>query len=212
MIDLTGLIPEVQAAATSCPGFTAERAVLAAAIEFADMSWCLQEEHDVFDLEEGIAEYELDAPLKHRITGIINVRINGEPIFPYTSAEKDRQDTDWRTATGEYPTWYLRELSPTVKLVKLYPVPLADVDDAVALLMAVSPARNSTRIDDRFGAEHYDAIISGAISRVLMLPNKEWTNLVTASAYRNTFLDYAYSARNVTMNDVLRQTLDSRII
>jgi len=211
MIKLIDLIPEVQAAAVSCPGFTAERAVLGAAIEFSEMSWFMQEEHDPFDLEAGVSEYELDAIPQHKITGLINVRINGERIDPFSPSQKSQRVPSWRSDIAVYPTGYVRQMSKTVKTVRLYPIPIGDVSDAVEALIALAPSRSATRIDDRFGEDHYDAIISGAIARVLDLPGHEWSNPGAAANYNQSFKDYAYSARNRTMSDVLRETIDNRV-
>ena len=211
MLDLIDFTPDVLAAAPGCPGFTAKRAVLAAAIEFAEMTWCLQSEHDPFDLEAGIAEYELDAPYSQRITGIINVRINGEAIDPATVAEKDRGKTTWRTETAQYPDCFLRDKSRTITTLKMYPLPLADVDDAVTTLIASTLKRDAVKIPDEFGENYFEAIVAGATSRVLFQPGQPWGDIQIAPAYRNIFLGRAYSARNQVMGDTLRRTVSSKV-
>jgi len=211
MVNLSAFAPDVVAVDSRCPGFVAEKAVLAAAIEFAEMTWCLQSEHDPFDLDAGVDEYELDSPASHKITGIINVRINGRAIDSATVVEKDRNKSQWRTETAQYPDFYLRDTSKTISTIKLYPLPIADVDDAVNVLMAIKPSTTATRIADEFADNYRDAIIAGAISRIMLQPGQVWSHLEIASGYRAIFLDYAGSSRNNIFINVMQPRENARI-
>lgn len=205
MILLSEFTPDVLAAAPGCPGFIAEKAILGAAIEFAEKSWCLNEEHDPFDLDEGEAEYELDAPAFHRIVGIMNVRVDGEQIDAITEQEISRKYPGWRTTTASLPTLYLKGNTSTIKV---YPLPLADVDDTMEARIALAPTRNATRIADRFQDYHFDAIVAGAIVRLLVQPKKAWTDPQSAVIYHEKFTSEIYSARNVVMREIMQRRPD----
>ena len=201
MTNLSTFIPEVLTAATGCPGFVAKRAILNAAIEFARKTWFIQEDHATISLVEDQADYELTEPTNHKIVGIVHVLVDDEPIDEYSAAERSKIEPDWRDSdnTATEPDWYLEDIQGSPKKIWLYPLPSADKDDWVKVRLALAPSKSATEIDDRYADEHFDALVAGAIARLLMIPKKEWTDLMSASVYRQLFLDHVFSERGKTM-------------
>ena len=205
MIELSEFTPDIMAAAPGCPEFIVERAILGAVIEFAEKSWCLNEEHDPFDLDEDEAEYEFDAPDSHRIVGIMNVRIDGEQINPISEQELSRKYPGWRTDTASLPTLYVKN---SRTMITVYPIPQADVDDAVEARIALAPTRTATRINDRFRDYHFDAIVAGAAARLLIQPGKAWTSPEMAGIALSKFNSDLFSARSVVMREIMQVRLE----
>ena len=188
--------------APNCPAFIIERAVRLTAIEFAEGTWAINEEHDPFDLDEGESNYSFDAPSSSRIIGVLNVRVDGKQIDLITHMELVHKSTDWRSDTAEYPTRYQVHGSDLL----LYPTPTADVDDAVEALIAVAPTYTATRVHNDFQDKYFPAIIAGATARVCLQPDKEWTNPQLAAINQAEFMSFIYSARNKVANKISRET------
>ncbi len=201
MTDLDTFIPEVLTAATGCPGFVAKRAILNAAIEFAHGTWFIQEDHATISLVEDQADYELTNPTNHKIVGIVHVLVDDEPIDGYSAAERSQIEPGWRDSDNKAtePDWYLEDIQGSTKKIWLYPLPSADKADWIKVRLALVPAKSATTIDDCYADEHFDALVAGAIARLLMIPKKEWTDLMSASVYQKIFLDHIFSERCKTM-------------
>lgn len=117
---------------------------------------------------------------------------DGKQLDPMTPEALEAQYNDeWMAHTGT-PTHYLQLSFGTVRL---YPVPLADAATGLKLRLAVVPSESSAGLPDELADHYRDEIQVGAKSRLMLYPNKSWTNMDLAGVYASSFGALADSAR-----------------
>lgn len=109
---------------------------------------------------------------------------DGQKVSLTTAAELDDQfNDDWRLHTGT-PDRYL-QLEAGV--VMLYPVPVANATTGLKLRVAVQPSDTATGVPDEMAAKFWAQIEVGAKGRLMLYPNKPWTNVDLAAAFIQQF-------------------------
>lgn len=85
--------------------------------------------------------------------------------------------------TGE-PTHY-QCADPYV--VRLWPMPEVNMGMILYVDCSLVPLPDATRLPNIAASHHYDAILDGAMARMLMMPNKPWTNPILGLRLSQTF-------------------------
>ena len=88
---------------------------------------------------------------------------------------------DWRDRTGN-PHVYLQK-TPTTFWV----VPVPSGSDQIIASVALKPTRSSNNIDTTISNTYRDAIIYGALYRLLRMPHREWSDIGAAQEYSFQF-------------------------
>lgn len=84
--------------------------------------------------------------------------------------------------TSARPCYYAGNIASELMV---YPMPTAALDIIVSV--SLQPNRGSYEIPDNLFNEHSDALVNGALSYLLSMPNKEWTNPNEAAKYSRDF-------------------------
>ena len=108
--------------------------------------------------------------------GDLCVRINGEPV-PVVAMN----DPCIEEATSEYPVLLFAEPSG------LFLLPEPTVGVPIDLMLAVAPGFLSTEAPDLLWQRHSEAMLHGALSRLLAEPGKVWSNPQFAGYCRQMF-------------------------
>lgn len=130
--------------------------------------------------------YTLPVPTNTELVSVINLIYEGLPLRMCSPNWLDEHQDRWRDATGE-PKFYLMMSDKQVRFI-----PASDQVRplAVAGLLALRPNRVTNEFDD--GLMEFDqAIISGAISRLLVMPGKLWSS--RAAQRRSVAAEAVYS-------------------
>jgi len=191
-------LAEVLPSVEGCADVTAINAIRAAAIDFCQRTRVWQAELDFpITIEANQAEYDLDPPdLESEIVTVPKrgVRYKGKELAgPTTHADLTRDQPGWQSATGTQPTTFIYDESQQV--IRVVPVPTAEVIDALTVRVALKPTRTSENADQYLYDSWLDAIAAGALARLLILPNKAWTNFELAEFYRKRFEKYIGDGR-----------------
>ncbi len=106
-----------------------------------------------------------------------------------------------RIVTPEYLDEYLRDdwedetgvpcLATMLQFneIRFYPTPSAAASTGLMLRMTVKPSESSTGIPDLLAQNYRDAIKFGALSRLMLYSNKEWSNPQMAAVYGSLYED-----------------------
>lgn len=145
-------------------------------------------------------EYDLEVPAESRLAEIIEVTYRGFPIPPVTELQASRKYGSWRETTGDGVKSYLRTAPQTIRL---YPIPETAEQDAVKVYAALYPARNASGMDSDTLDRWEEAVVDGALARLLAKPAQRWTDLVMAGYHSQRFEHFisrgrAESAKNGT--------------
>lgn len=83
--------------------------------------------------------------------------------------------------------------------LSLFPVPPTAVTDGIVVRCSIIPTKASTGLDSNVASDYEEAIIHGALHRLLLMPNKEWTEMRLADYYGRKFrADMAYARSRIS--------------
>jgi hypothetical protein len=187
-------LPHVLPSVIGCPDFTARSAILEAAIKFCTDSHAWTETLDLLYLSNGTHSYELDLPKDTRAAMVKNVwAANGE-LTSKTMDEIVARIPNWQTARGT--PLYFNQLN--WEELRVYPIPNSPESTALTVRAALAPKRTATTFPDSFADRNFQAIVSGALGHLMMLPGQAWSNPALAAYHKGEF-DAAVGAAKVEM-------------
>lgn len=194
VVAFSALSPEILAVAPSCPLLTITRELRNAARDFCLKSNAYRHRIDNEPVSSGEPNVQILTPDDTILIRPISVSVNGLLITPVTDALLDVDDPSWRTASGP-PKHYLREWDVLDEL-RLYPIPDADYTTVgMRGIVAVQPTRAATTIEEAFLDRYQEAIIHGALSKLLLVPSASWYNPTQGIYHKGQFLDAIDAAR-----------------
>ncbi len=177
-------LPEVLPYVRDCPELVAVNAVRNACIEFCDRSLWLLYHHSPISTVAGESTYELDLPDDTTTARVMDAWYLNGPLAPIGEDDiKQMFLTDWREATG-IPAFYTH-LDPAE--IVLAPTPVQDEDDALALIVALRPTRDSVEVDDTLYERWAEEIGCGARARLHQIPGQPFFDITLASRSQMMF-------------------------
>jgi len=174
---LNDVLPDV-------PGCTNELAINAlrnAAIELYTKSWIYTQACDPQDTVIGQAEYDLDTFNQYKLIGLVSASIDDAAIVPVGVTSLNRSNLRWQDDTG-LPTNYLTYDYTTIRL---YPIP--DRVSTLNVTVALTPSKTSTGVENFIYDLYSEQLAAGAKARLMLIPNKPFTDNNTSREYRAQF-------------------------
>lgn len=153
-----------------CPEPTANQALVDAAIAFCEDTLVLREDLATFQTVVGTSTYTLAAPsADYAVQRVMHVAVDGWPVevVPY-----ERIGTP-QVMSGVPRVAFTTRGAGSVVL-NLYPTP--DVVLPVRVNAALRPVRSATQLDDTLYDLWPDAIVYGAVSRILAIPSQPFSD------------------------------------
>jgi len=130
------------------------------------------------------------------------VVLDGDNLTPMLPAELDRMYTDWRTnPSGGNALYYFME-SPKVMRIIRDPAAGLDLDIRACLKPTETAAGFSN--DDIYD-EYREEISAGAVGKMLMTPNRPFTDMVLGTAKMREFNAYCGAAAGRKLNAYTRR-------
>lgn len=150
---------------------------------------------DPMTVTSNVYEYDLDIPLGTEVVEIESLTYKGDLLVPKTLKEVEGRTTTWRQQNGT-PLYYVRRERACFWLV---PVPSSTEANAISGEVSLAPSRTSTSFDDEVYEQYFEPIKSLVLSKLLRIPNKDWTSVSTANQhlaiYRQAVTDAEVRAR-----------------
>ena len=181
MAAYSSLVKEVLPYVPMCPDTLVEQNIRAAAIEFCERSKAYILDMDPFTTISGVYEYDFEIPSGTEVHQILYMTEDGNDMDPISPRSLELNYPDWRDRTGN-PHVYLQK-TPTTFWV----VPVPSGARQVIVSVALKPSRTSNNIDTTISNQYRDAIIYGALYRLLRMPSREWTDVNAAREYLAQF-------------------------
>ena len=181
MATYSSLVKEVLPYVPMCPDTLVEQNIRAAAIEFCERSKAYILDMDPFTTISGVYEYDFEIPSGTEVHQILYMTEDGNDMDPISPRSLELNYPDWRDRTGN-PHVYLQK-TPTTFWV----VPVPSGARQVIVSVALKPSRTSNNIDTTISNQYRDAIIYGALYRLLRMPSREWTDVNAAREYLAQF-------------------------
>lgn len=115
--------------------------------------------------------------------GVWWVHYGRTKIWPRTEVDLNGTYPAWRESAGAEPRYFIQ---PSDDELILYPTPLV-VEPDVRIRAAYQPKLGSTRIGERVMRNYDEALVDGALHRILRMPNSPWSNPGAAEEARIRF-------------------------
>lgn len=160
-----------------------EHAIKRSVIEFCAGSWIWKYLPDAIDVTAGEAVYDLEPLPATDIAAVMSVALDGYPLDAKATDWLDANVPGWRT-TRATPRYFTQVDTEQVILAQ---VPAATLVGGLVLTMAMQPSQNSTGFPAWIANQHLYALADGAISRLMLMPNKPWTDLANGQDRRAKF-------------------------
>ena len=186
------LLPEILPMLDGCPDTLAENAIRSAAIEFCERTGAYQSELDPVTTVANIYEYDLEAPSDTVVHKLMWVSFQGKDLEPISSTLLEQRKPKWRDlSNASVPEYYIQQ---SKTLFWMVPVPNATSAASTIVRAQLKPSYLSSTCDEQIMDEYRDAVINGALFRLLRMPGKAWSDIQGAQIYGNLFGEAAMTA------------------
>lgn len=162
-MNLDALNPFILPEAPGCPLPMVEWAVLQSAIRFCRETHVVSYDADPITVQPGKVEYDIDLRSdQEQVEMIVLAELDGRIL---TSPHKDSRRFHLPSGQG-----YMLLSDGTLELLRA-----PTVEGVLELEVAVAPVTDATEIPDEL-LRYADGVAAGALMRLLVMPNKAWTN------------------------------------
>lgn len=185
MADLSVLAPGILAAAPDAPDPTIERSLREAAREFCRVTQYWVEELSPVDLVADQGAYTLTLPSGSMLTDLNEVRADGRPLGATTRKKLTAGDSRWPDRAGT-PREYYREGAAGLRLV---PKPATASTAGLTVHAVLGPGFDAAELPDLLVNDHGEALVHGALARLLAIPGKSWSDGGLAAYHSTMFLE-----------------------
>lgn len=162
-----------------CPEAMLDHALREAAIVFCAQSLAWRWAHPDIAVLAGSDRYAYAPPADAGVHALTWAKFNEQEIDA-AAGEGDIRIRDWRNQSGT-PEYVLGEADG----IQLVPKP--DLPGTLRLEVALKPSPEAAGIDDAIFSEYREAIAHGAIGRLMLAPNKPYTNGQLAGLHQYEF-------------------------
>jgi hypothetical protein len=115
--------------------------------------------------------------------GVFWVQYGSQKLWPRTEADMNRAAPAWRDSMAATPRYFIH---PGDDELILYPTPLV-VETKVLIRAAYQPKPGVLRVGERVMRHYDEALVDGALHRILRMPNSPWSNPGAAEEARIRF-------------------------
>lgn len=165
-------------------------------IEFCAGSWIWKVFQDPVSVKAGVNTYDLEPETGTDVSAVIAVELDGLPLKP--------QNVSW--LNGEIPRW--KSVSGAVKYYTqidtetliLAPLPDTSLSNALTITLAVQPSQKSTGFPAWIHNQFIYALVDGAVARLMLMPNKSWTDTAAGFDRRTKFEAAIADANNTAVS------------
>lgn len=172
-VPLEEFLPDVIIHAKGAPADMVAHYIRRSAIEFLRCTKVLRQMICV-DLQACVCDYILEPDCDMEIISIHKI-CECRELIPYRACE-GANDCDGPSA------WFVPPQTLT-----LSPAPQRDIEDGLSVLVSVAPKKDACFVHRELCDRHYDAIVAGALKRLLMIKNTEFYDLQLAKEFRKEF-------------------------
>ena len=176
MKPISDFFPRMLPYLPGCSEPLAAQAVLDAAIAFCEDTQAVREQLDSFTTSAGVGAYELDTPSQQQVARVFDVVVDGRPMAAIAAEDVGPASEAIGSPMAFYTTRYGSEF-----LLHLFPTP--DGAYNVQVRAALRPTRNATQLEDDLFNLWSDAVLAGAMARVMAIPGQPFSDPAGSAGY-----------------------------
>ena len=121
------------------------------------------------------------------------------PITPFSKRGFDIIMPGWQVETGPSINHYT--MDDSAGLMRVYPVPDADINETLSVTVSLKPTLSSTTILDSFANRHAEYFGYGAAGILMKMPGKPWTSPDAGAYYSGLFQERMSKVRVKNLYD-----------
>jgi hypothetical protein len=191
-----------------CPNPKIREAIIDAARTFFIETELWTEELELLNINSDQAEYVLNSPLGEMVSlDHYSIKSDDETFYRKTVIseiaidENPAERDDWRTQQHEDPDagWVGQKLR-----LRLTYVPSLDITAGLKVWLNIMPFEWALTVPKILWTHYKDTITSGALTELLMIANKPWTNPDLGAAHAVGFAEAFLSARQKKFSGFVR--------
>jgi len=164
-------LPEVMPNVPGCPEMLALNHIRHACREFCRMTTIWRVTLNAMNVTADEHSYPLPLPVGSDLVIPHYVEYDSSPLNPLTEDQLDESVVDWRNADSSTPTNYLIY---SRGVIRLYVPPSENGTDILVVRVSVKPSLNATAVGEVVYNDWLEEVASGALSRLMRMPGKEW--------------------------------------
>lgn len=145
------------------------------------------------DIIDGTASYTLTAATDQAIVTVERVEVNGLYVPPTSMDVLDREIPSWRDEESSQPSTFMVDAE---KVLRLREIPTENITAGLVVWVAVKPSPTTDTIPDFIFNDWYETILDGAVSYLLKMPNKVWSNIQGGEYYNDYYKADLSEAKN----------------
>lgn len=183
---LEDFLPDINILVDGAPRIYVLQALRQTCIEFCEQTLLFREKLAVQRLSADVDEYELEPSMcDSEVCRILNVWVNGTLIGATTPDLGVRGSA--ALASSQPVAYYCTE----PHLIRMVPVPSVGADLEVEV--AFAPAHDAEEVPSPLFTKYREDIVRGAAARLMLMPNRPWSDMKTAAVYRNLFWSHMHT-------------------
>lgn len=165
------LYPMVYPDVLGCPEMLIETNMRRVVQDFCGRTSIEKYEMDPVTVVEGLSEYDLEAPSGMMVHSVYLANLDGNPLTALNEKLVEARFPRHREFTGS-PEGYVRKGA----ILWLYPQPDRTIPNGLYVTTVVKPNMTSTDMPDVVFTDHHEAIVAGTLARLMLIPNRDWSN------------------------------------
>jgi hypothetical protein len=159
-----------------CPNASIKTYLALTAREFFEKTYLWQDDIDAIYLAPNVVEYDLDAEAE--VEDVLAVVLDKEQL---DRTEFRLIPFERRDETGSPRLYWIH----SDRTIRVFPTP--DKRATMKVSAVLKPARNATGVEDWIYDTWADTLVNGVISRLAIMPGKEWTDVNLAAMHKALF-------------------------
>jgi len=201
-VEISHWYDEVMVHASGVTTAGAEQAIKGAVAEFMRDSAAFAVELPGITLRAGKDTYYIPPPQDGPIICLIAVMYQNRPLTPRTALNWAQTP---RAQSSDSPTYFRADVADNTKIV-ISPAPATTLTDKLIPYAALGYSGTcKSSVPDVFCRQWYDVILSGALKRLFMQPNKPYTNTQLATYHAKVFRNGIAVARDKARKQFTQQ-------
>lgn len=184
-VELNQFLPGIRSFVPGCPDSLMKQAVLDACIRLCIDSWIIREDLYPGDIEAGVDDYLIIPSQYRRSVSLISILYDGRELVKKTEEELDVLDPGWRTGITGVPTYVTMTQPDRIRLNRL---PETTITGGFIPRIVTRPSEDADVVEEQLYTNWKKAIEYGALSFLLEIQGKKWTDLKQSDYFGKKFL------------------------
>lgn len=207
MTPFSSLLPDILPSVAGCPSALALWALRRAADEFCTRTLAWRAELPAMDVVAEYPFHRLEAPAGGRLVMVLEAFFQGRRLTPASEELLDEEHPGWAMLSPGTPT---RFVLPKAGELRLVPAPGFFAGGGLLVRVALAPSAQAVETEDFLLVDHGQALVHGALSRLLALSAKPWSDQAMAAHHGRQFRAALADARAGCLKGRTRRSLSAR--